>query len=155
MEFKIIIFYSKLALSEEDNNFVAHFLREGCKIIEQEINEKSKERFKISIDFQYIDKGEIGVSKLINILVSNQDLFFTHAHIISKYNKEILDKISDKEFFYIYNTGDLSKLTKPDNLINTGKADRPARIEFIQDEIENLNEKNIFFYIMKLDCIKH
>ena len=145
MEFKIIIFYSKLALADEDNNFVAHFLKEGCKIIEQEINEKSQERFKINIDFQYIDKGEKGILRLVNILNSNQDLFFTHAHVINKYNKEILDKINDKKFFYIYNTGDLSKLTNPKNLINTGKADRPARIEFIQDEIKSSNDKNIFF----------
>ena len=46
MEFKIIIFYSKLALSEEDNNFVAYFLREGCKIIEQEKQKLSIQRFK-------------------------------------------------------------------------------------------------------------
>ena len=36
MKFKALIFYSKLALSEEENNFVAEFLREGCKIIEEE-----------------------------------------------------------------------------------------------------------------------
>ena len=101
MEYKIIIFYSKLALADEDNNFVAHFLKEGCKIIEQEINEKSQERFKINIDFQYIDKGEKGILKLVNILKSNKDLFFTHAHVINKYNKEILDKINDKNFLYL------------------------------------------------------
>ena len=45
MEFKIIIFYSKLT-KDEDNN--CSTFKEG-KIIEQEINEKSQERFKINI----------------------------------------------------------------------------------------------------------
>ena len=145
MEFKVVIFYSKLSLSDEDNDFVSYFLKEGCRIIEEEINHKNNKFFNIKIDFIYIDKGEKGVSELINALSSYDDLFITHAHTVGKYNQEILEKINNKNFFYIYNTGDLSKFTNPKNLIYTGKAERPARIEFIQDEIKKSNYKNIFF----------
>ena len=41
MEFKVVIFYSKLSLSDEDNDFVSYFPKEGCRIIEEEINHKN------------------------------------------------------------------------------------------------------------------
>ena len=145
-KFKTLIYYSKLALSEEDNDFIAHFLKEGCKIIEEEINQKNENRYNIEIDFQYLEKGEKGISELINKMNTYDNLFISHAHVIGKYNKEILEKINHKNFFYIYNTGDLSDLTEQNNLINTGKADRKARIEFIQDQINYSKENNTYFF---------
>ena len=145
MNFNVVIYFSKLSLSDEDNDFVSYFLKEGCRIIEEEIYEKNNKQFKIKIDFVYIDKGKKGISELLNLLSSYQDLFITHAHTVVKYNQEILEKINNKNFFYIYGTGDLSKFTDTKNLIYTGKADRPARVEFIQDEIKSSNYKNIFF----------
>ena len=52
MKCNSLIYYSDLALPQEDNDFVANFLREGSKIIEEDINKNSQEKYKIEIDFK-------------------------------------------------------------------------------------------------------
>lgn len=50
-DFNILIHYNKLALSDEDNQFVSHYLEEGCKITAEIINEKYNPKFNIKIDY--------------------------------------------------------------------------------------------------------
>ncbi len=145
MKCSSLIYYSNLALPQEDNDFVANFLREGCKIIEKDINENSEEKYQIEIDFLHVEKGEKGVNEIIKKLNSYNKFFFSHAHTISKYNKEILNKINQKDFLYFFNSNNLT-YTDTSNLLFTGKADRSARVEFIQDEIELLNNEKIYFF---------
>ncbi len=145
MKYNSLIYYSNLALPQEDNDFVANFLREGCKIIEKDINNNSKERYQIEIEFLHIEKGEKGVNEIIKKLNSYNKFFFSHAHTISKYNKEILNKINQKDFLYFFNSNNLT-YTETSNLIFAGKTDILARIEFIQDEIELLNNEKVYFF---------
>ena len=102
MKFKALIFYSKLALSEEENNFVAEFLREGCKIIEEEINQKANNKYSFEIDFLYLEKGEQGVINLIKKIKSYSDIFITHGHVVAKHNNTIIDQNRSKEFFFFH-----------------------------------------------------
>ncbi|SVD09442.1 uncharacterized protein METZ01_LOCUS362296, partial [marine metagenome] len=51
MKFDCLVWYSKLALSPEDNDFVSNFLEQSCKIISDEISEKSKGRYNLNIDY--------------------------------------------------------------------------------------------------------
>ena len=90
MKCNSLIYYSDLALPQEDNDFVANFLREGSKIIEEDINKNSQEKYKIEIDFLHVEKGDKGVNEIIKKLNSYDKLFFSNAHTIGKYNKEIL-----------------------------------------------------------------
>ena len=66
MNYKVLLYYTNLALSQEDNDFVANFLKSGSKIIEQEINENSNEKYQIEIDFLHIEKVEKGLEQLFN-----------------------------------------------------------------------------------------
>ena len=51
MKYKVLIYYSNLALSSEDNDFVSNFLEQGSKIIEEEINQSSQKRYELSVDY--------------------------------------------------------------------------------------------------------
>ena len=102
MKFDCLVWYSKLALSPEDNDFVSNFLEQSCKIISDEISEKNKDRYNLNIDYLYIDKGEEGLKKLFTKLDSYGDNFFTHGHAITKYHKPILDHLGSRNFFYTY-----------------------------------------------------
>ena len=64
MKYKVLIYYSNLALSSEDNDFVSNFLEQGSKIIEEEINQSSHERYELSVDYLHVDKGEEGLQQL-------------------------------------------------------------------------------------------
>ena len=61
--FKYLVTYNKLALSDEDNALVSNTLKDGCKIVEKEINEKNNGRFNINIDYLLLEKGEPGYLK--------------------------------------------------------------------------------------------
>ena len=40
MNYKSLVWYSSLAIGEEKNNFVASFLKQSCKLLNEEINEE-------------------------------------------------------------------------------------------------------------------
>ena len=48
MKFDCLIWYSKLALPTEDNDFVSNFLEQGLKIIDDEIKSKSGNRYELN-----------------------------------------------------------------------------------------------------------
>ena len=144
MKFDCLIWYSKLALPTEDNDFVSNFLEQGLKIINDEIKSKSGNRYELNIEYLYIDKGENGLKQLFNKLDNYQDNFFTHGHAITKYHKTILDHLSDKKFFYLHH--DLSLETDVNkNMFCLAKVDTNAKLNLIDDEIENFKEKKIYF----------
>ena len=70
MNYKVLLYYTNLALSQEDNDFVANFLKSGSKIIEKEINENSNDKYQIEIDFLHIEKGEKGLEQLFKKITS-------------------------------------------------------------------------------------
>ena len=61
MKFKVLIFYSDLAQTRENNDFVANFLNKASKSLEYEINHKSGDKYQLDIDFLH----------LTNFLVTN------------------------------------------------------------------------------------
>ena len=147
MKFKALIFYSKLALSEEENNFVAEFLREGCKIIEEEINQKANDKYSFEIDFLYLEKGEQGVIDLNKKIKSYSDIFITHGHVVAKHNNTIIDQNPSKEFFFFHTSPKTEDEYKNNsNIFYTGRTDRSLRIKFIQDEIQNIKNNRIYFF---------
>ena len=146
MKFHSFIYYTKLAISDEDNNFVANFLEKSCEIIESEINEKSNNKYQFKIDFLYLEKGEKGVNDIINKMNSYKDFFITHGHVISKHNETIIDKNLNKKYF-IFNTSQSieKKILDNPNVFVTGRTDNSVRIDYIQDEINLIKNNKIFF----------
>lgn len=143
MKYKVLIYYSNLALSSEDNDFVSNFLERGSKIIEEEINQSSQERYELSVEYLHVDKGEEGIQKLFKKMDTYEGLFFTHAHTIGRYNKTIIEHLQDKEFFCFHSS---SFLSTGNNLFYIGRRVYDARLAFINNEIEQLNENNIFYF---------
>lgn len=66
MKFKVLIFYSDLAQTRENNDFVANFLNKASKFLEYEINQKSGDKYQLDIDFLHLKKGEEGLEPLSN-----------------------------------------------------------------------------------------
>jgi len=144
MKYDCLIWYSKLALSPEDNDFVSSFLEQGCKIISEEIKEKSKGRYELNIDYLYINKGEEGLKQLFKKLDSYEDNFFTHGHAITKYHKPILDHLVNRNYFYFHH--DLTLETDVNkNMFCLAKVDKNSKLILIDDEIKNFKDKKIYF----------
>ena len=110
-DFNILIYYNKLALSDEDNQFVSHYLEEGCKITAENINEKYNPKFNIKIDYLCLEKGDAGIKQLFDKLDTYNNLIFTHAHVITKYQPQILKYLSRKKHFFFH-------VSPPTNLKN-------------------------------------
>ena len=144
MKFDCLVWYSKLALSPEDNDFVSNFLKQSCKIISDEISEKSKGRYNLNIDYLYIDKGEEGLKKLFTKLDSYEDNFFTHGHAIVKYHKPILDHLANRNFFYFYHITTLEADVNK-NMFCLAKVDKNSKLYLIDDEIKNFKDKTLYF----------
>mgnify|MGYP001174887982 FL=1 len=142
MNYKVLLYYTNLSLSQEDNDFVANFLESGSKIIEQEINEKSGDKYQIEIDFLHLEKGEKGLEQLLNKIDTYEGLLFTHAHPTGKYNKTILEHLNKNEFFYFHLS---SALGTDKHLLDVRKSYYDARIAFINNEIDQLKGNNIFY----------
>lgn len=143
MKYKVLIYYSNLALSSEDNDFVSNFLEQGSKIIEEEINQSSQGRYELSVEYLHVDKGEEGLQQLFKKMDTYEGLFFTHAHTIGRFNKTIIEHLQDKEFFCFHSS---SFLNTGNNLFYIGRKVYDARLAFINNEIEQLNENNIFYF---------
>tara|TARA_S200000501_G_scaffold169332_1_gene159479 strand:+ start:867 stop:2882 length:2016 start_codon:yes stop_codon:yes gene_type:complete len=144
MKFDCLVWYSKLALSPEDNDFVSNFLEQGLKIISDEIKSKNQNKYELNIEYLYIDKGENGLKQLFNKLDNYKDYFFTHGHAITKYHKPILEHLSNKKFYYFHH--DLSLETDVNkNMFCLAKVDRNSKLNLIDDEIENFRGKKIYF----------
>ena len=58
MQFNCLIWYSNLALPSEDNEFVANFLSQACKVIQKEIDEVAGNKYHLNLEFLHIEKGE-------------------------------------------------------------------------------------------------
>ena len=143
MQYSCLIWYSNLALPPEDNEFVANFLKQGCEVVQKEINDASKGRYQLNLEFLHIDKGEKGIKQLFNKFSNLQDGFITNAHSIAKYNDQIVDKIVDKKAFLFHQSP--SFLTDPKrNIFGISRVDRQAKLALIADEISR-SKKNILF----------
>ena len=123
MKYKVLTYYSNLALSQEDNDFVANFLESASKVIEQEINEKSGDKYQLDIDILHLEKGEEGLEPLFKKIESYDGFFITNGHVVLKHNKTILERIKDKDFFYFHTA---SSLPNEDHLFHIGHLDRSA-----------------------------
>ena len=158
MNYRSLVWYSSLAIGEEKNNFVASFLKKSCELLNEEINEEIKRKklpFNFGIDFLHIQRGEDGLNQLSNKFNEINDPFFTNGHSINKYNPSIIDKIKDKSFFYfpqnITTTGlkDLDpSITK--RIFKVSRADQPAKLKFIDNEIQNHSSSKIYFFHQEL-----
>ena len=144
MKFNCLIWYSKLAMSPQDNDFVSSFLEQGCKILNDEINEKSKGRYDLDINYLYIDKGEEGLKKLFKKFDTYNDIFSTHGHAISKYHKPILEHLANKKTFYFHHDlsleNDLNK-----NMFCLAKVDGDSKLALIENITEDFKDKKIYF----------
>ena len=158
MNYKSLVWYSSLAIGDEKNNYVANFLKQSCELINQEIDEEIKQKkipFSFSIDFLHIQKGEDGLNQLSTKIDEIKDPIFTNGHSINKYNPAIIDKIKDKRFYYfpqnITTTGlkDLDpNITK--RIFKVSRADQPAKLKFIDNEIQNHSSNKVYFFHQEL-----
>ena len=142
MNYKVLLYYSNLALAQENNDFVANFLKSGSKIIEQEINENSNDKYQIEIDFLHIEKGEKGLEQLFKKIDTYEGLFFTHGHTIGKYDKTILEHLNKNEFFYFHSSPTLGANK---HLLSLRKADYDSRLALINNEIDQSKGNNIYY----------
>lgn len=158
MNFNSLVWYSSLAIGEEKNKYVADFLNKSCEIINEEINEEIKEKklpFNFKIDFLHIAKGEEGVDQLNNKFQNYGNTFFTNGHSIPKFNPLIIDNIKDKNFFYFPQNLTHASYDKFDEnikkrIFNVSRADQPAKLAFIDNEIKKHTSTKIYFYHQEL-----
>tara|TARA_B100001778_G_scaffold69584_1_gene55124 strand:- start:919 stop:2952 length:2034 start_codon:yes stop_codon:yes gene_type:complete len=144
-DFNILIYYNKLALSDEDNQFVSHYLEEGCKITAQDIHEKYNSKFNVKIDYLCLEKGDAGIKQLYDKLDTYNDLIFTHAHVITKYQPQILKHLSHKKSFFFH----LSPPTNLKNDINKNmfclaKTGKGINLALLNNVIENHMNTKIY-----------
>ena len=158
MNFKSLVWYSSLAIGEEKNNYVANFLNRSCELLNEEINEEIKEKklpINFKIDFLHIPKGEEGVSLLNNKLKSYTNPLFTNGHSIPKYNPLIIESIKDKSFFYFPQNVTSASYDKFEEnvkkrIFKVGRADQPAKLAFIDNEIKKHSSSKVYFFHQEL-----
>ncbi|MDA9743596.1 hypothetical protein N9U90_03005 [Candidatus Pelagibacter sp.] len=158
MNFNSLVWYSSLAIGTEKNSYVADFLNKSCELINEEINEEIKEKklpINFKIDFLHIPKGEEGVSLLNNKLISYTNPVFTNGHSIPKYNPSIVENIKDKSFFYFpqnvtsANYDNFEEDVKK-RIFKVGRADQPAKLAFIDNEIKKHSLSKVYFFHQEL-----
>ena len=143
-EFKCIINYPKMGISDEDNDLISNFLEKGCKHISSEINQKYGSRFNINIDYIYLDKGDNGYKKLIKKYNEFDDLFFTNG-LGSARTKE-LEYLSNKKYIYLHHAP--SQALKNDlkkNMFCLGKSDLASRVALVDEGINAIENNKIYF----------
>jgi len=158
MNFNSLVWYSSLAIGDEKNNYVADFLNRSCDLINEEINEEIKEKklpINFKIDFFHIPKGEEGVNQLNDKLKNYTNPIFTNGHSIPKYNPLIIDSIKDKSFFYFpQNVTNASYDKFEENvkkrIFKVGRADQPAKLAFIDNEIKKHSSSKVYFFHQEL-----
>ena len=158
MNFNSLVWYSSLAIGDEKNNYVADFLNRSCELINEEINEEIKEKklpINFKIDFLHIPKGEEGVNQLNDKLKNYRNHIFTNGHSIPKYNPLIIDSIKDKSFFYFpQNVTNASYDKFEENvkkrIFKVGRADQPAKLAFIDNEIKKHSSSKVYFFHQEL-----
>ena len=143
MQFNCLIWYSNLALPSEDNEFVANFLSQACKVIQKEIDEVAGNKYHLNLEFLHIEKGEEGLKQLFDKFSTLQDGFFTNAHSITKYNDRIIKQVTDKRAFIFHQSPSLATDANK-NIFGISRVDRQAKLSLIDDEISRSKEK-IFF----------
>ena len=158
MNFNSLVWYSSLAIGDEKNSYVADFLNRSCELINEEINEEIKEKklpINFKIDFLHIPKGEEGVNQLNDKLKNYRNPIFTNGHSIPKYNPLIIDSIKDKSFFYFpQNVTNASYDKFEENvkkrIFKVGRADQPAKLAFIDNEIKKHSSSKVYFIHQEL-----
>ncbi len=158
MNYKSLVWYSSLAIGEEKNNYVANFLNQSCQLINEEINNEIKLKklpFNFNVDFLHIQKGEDGLKQLSSKFDELKDPFFTNGHSINKYNPSIIEKIKDKSFFYFPQNITTTGLKDFDpniikRIFKVSRADQPAKLKFIDNEIQNHSSSKIYFFHQEL-----
>ncbi len=158
MNFNSLVWYSSLAIGDEKNSYVADFLNKSCELINEEINEEIKEKklpINFKIDFLHIPKGEDGVNLLNNKLTSYTNPIFTNGHSIPKYNPSIIENIKDKSFFYFPQNITHASYNKFEEnikkrIFKVGRADQPAKLAFIDNEIKKHSSSKVYFFHQEL-----
>ncbi len=158
MNFNSLVWYSSLAIGDEKNNYVADFLNKSCELINEEINEEIKEKklpINFKIDFLHIPKGEEGIDVLNKKLTNYTNPVFTNGHSIPKYNPSIVENIKDKSFFYfpqnITSAGyDKFEEKVQKRIFQVSRADQPAKLAFIDNEIKKHSSSKIYFFHQEL-----
>jgi hypothetical protein len=145
-EFNYLLIYNKLALSDEDNTLVSNTLKDGCKIVEKEINEKNHGRFKLNIDYLLLEKGEPGLKTLFEKIDTYNDLFFIQSHSVASYNPKILVHLSDKDLFFLHGFSDsVLKNEIERGMINFSATGWDIKSASINHFIENCFHKNLYY----------
>ena len=158
MNFNSLVWYSSLAIGDEKNSYVADFLNRSCELINEEINEEIKEKklpINFKIDFLHIPKGEEGVNQLNDKLKNYTNPIFTNGHSIPKYNPLIIDSIKDKSFFYFPQNVTSASYDKFEEnvkkrIFKVGRADQPAKLAFIDNEIKKHSSSKVYFFHQEL-----
>ena len=145
MQFNCLIWYSNLALPSEDNEFVANFLGQACKVIQKEIDEVAGNKYHLNLEFLHIEKGEEGLKQLFDKFSTLQDGFFTNAHSITKYNDKIITQVTDKRAFIFHQSPSLATDANK-NIFGISRVDRQAKLSLIDDEISRSKEKILFLH---------
>lgn len=143
-EFKCIINYVKMGISDEDNDLVSNFLEKSFQHISSEINQKYGSRFNINIDYIYLDKGDNGYKQLIKKYNEFDDLFFTNG-LGSSRTKE-LEYLSNKKYIYLHHAP--SQALKNDlkkNMFCLGKSDLVSRVALVDEGINAIENNKIYF----------
>jgi len=158
MNFNSLVWYSSLAIGDEKNSYVADFLNRSCELLNEEINQEIKEKklpINFKIDFLHIPKGEEGVGLLNNKLKSYTNPVFTNGHSIPKYNPSIVENIKDKSFFYFPQNVTSASYDKFEEnvkkrIFKVGRADQPAKLAFIDNEIKKHSSSKVYFFHQEL-----
>mgnify|MGYP007000193325 len=80
---------------------------------------------------------------------------FTNGHSIPKYNSSIVENIKDKSFFYFpQNVTSASYDNFEENvkkrIFQVSRADQPAKLAFIDNEIKKHSSSKVYFFHQEL-----
>ena len=148
MRFNCLIYYNKLAQSDENNHFVSNYLQQACKIISDEIKEKYNDKFDLNIDYLYMDKGEEGLKQLFSKIdtYNNNDLFFTQAHVITKYQLKVLNYLSNKNYIFFHHSPSKTLKNEIDkDMFCLAKTGGGINLALLHDEIQSYKDKNVYY----------
>ena len=158
MNFNSLVWYSSLAIGDEKNSYVADFLNRSCELINEEINEEIKEKklpINFKIDFLHIPKGEEGVNQLNDKLKTIQILYLLMDIQYQNIIHSIIDSIKDKSFFYFPQNVTSASYDKFEEnvkkrIFKVGRADQPAKLAFIDNEIKKHSSSKVYFFHQEL-----
>ena len=89
MKYKVLTYYSDLAQTQENNDFVANFLKRASKVIEDEINEDENNNENDTIEDEI--KNKLTIKLPDNSIIQKPQIVLKRIKVIDNFFNEELE----------------------------------------------------------------